>query len=153
MHALSIAPISFRFLRRSSKETRFHSIANNDEDEISRFDLSCFKTGWLYNISGCESRRKNVRLGGKMDTPFLYASEIEFSLFQLASELIKSRAHWVFPREIPKFPKLRRFLRRRGLSRRNLWRTFTTEVNGESKKKRIKSPFFFFFVFFFRATR
>jgi len=32
-------------------------------------------------------------LKGKIDTLLLYASEIEFSLFQLASELIKSRAH------------------------------------------------------------
>jgi len=32
------------------------------------------------------SRRKNVRLKGKIDTSFLYANEIEFSLFQLNSK-------------------------------------------------------------------
>lgn len=51
---------------------------------------------------------KNVRLKGEANTPRLYESEIEFSLFQLASELIKSKAR-VFPSEIPKFPKLRGF--------------------------------------------
>lgn len=91
-------PVSFHFLREVEKKTRF-ILRESERGSFLREEIELRLSPALKR--DCIRMRmaggKNVRLKGKTNTPLLYESEIEFSLFQLASELIKSRARRVFP--------------------------------------------------------
>lgn len=142
--------ISFRFLRGVIKRHEIHSSRelrrNSSWEEIEIERLSCSKNG--VTVSECGSRR-----GEREEKCWIHRSfmrvKLSFRYSNLRVNSLKVELAEYFRERFLSFLSSRR----RGLSRRNLRRIFTTEVNGEFNKEWIRSRFFLFFFFFFLAWR
>lgn len=146
MHALSIAPYPFVFYGVIKKHDSFY--ANQNEEVKSNLKVSpalkrddCIRMDrGVGKMCGWKVKRIH-RAFMRVKLSFRYSN--------LRVNSLKVKLAEYFRQRFLSFLSYGDF-RRRGLSRRNLRRIFTTKVNGESKKrKKIRS--FFFSLFFFQC--